>query len=195
MYNCIGIEQFKGDITSGSEYIDLFIVGQTSKRVYLSRQRTGYGYKHFMICPICGTRHVELYLYQEKLMCRNCYPTNIYSGIQNRTKGGYTNIGYRMHRYAATHKITIKRFPFNYAEYRKPKNRKESSWVNNLIVLQALENMRYQAHAYHKEWSSRTIKSILTWNNSLMYIFDLSEIQDRHNLILWDNGVDMNTNL
>lgn len=193
MYYYIGIEQFKGDIAPDNKYIDLLVGGCKSVRVYLSKQKTGYGYKNFMVCPVCGTRHVKLYLYNQKLICRNCYPDNIYDGIQHPVKGGNKSIAYRMCRYAISHGITIKRFPFNYMDYEseRPKGRKESSWVDSLIVLQALENMRYQSHAYHKEWSNKTIKSILTWNNLLMYLFNLSEMQDMKNLIKWDNGVGM----
>lgn len=191
MYNSIGIEQLKGDILPDSKYIDLLVDGRESIRIHLSRQRTGYGYKNFMVCPVCGTRHIELFLYSQMLICRNCYPDNIYEGIQHPKKGGYKSIAYRMQRYASTHGITIKKFPFNYVDYERPINRKESSWVNNLIVLQALENMRYQTFTCHKEWSSNTIRSVLTWSNTLMYLFNISEIQDRKNLISWDNGVDM----
>ncbi len=192
MYYSIGLEQFKGDIENNSEYIDVTVDKRESLRVFLSKQRTGYGYKNFMICPFCGTRHIRLYLCNQKLMCRKCFPENVYSGIQHHNKGGNKDIAYRIYRYAAAHGVTIKRFPFNYWEYDKPKNRKEASWVNILTVLQALEDMRYQTIAYHKIWNSKTIKSILTWTNTLMYLFDLSEIQDRQKLICWDNGVNMN---
>lgn len=195
MYYCIGIDQFKKDIAVDSKYMDLSMNGHSYCRIYLSKQKTGYGFKHFMICPICGSRHTELFYYNAKFMCRKCYPKNIYKGIQNIPRGGNKYIAYRMHRYAAAQSIEIKRFPFNYADYEKPVHRKESTWVKNLEVLQALENMRYQSLAYHKEWSSKTIKSILTWNNSLMYLFDLSEMQDRRNLIYWDKGVDLDINL
>lgn len=89
------------------------------------------------------------------------------------------------------HGIELKKGPFEYFCYEKPANRKESSWVNDLSVLQALENMRYQSIAFNKNWGIKTVKSVLTRTNTLLYLFNLSDMQNRRNRIFWDNGVDM----
>lgn len=168
-----------------------FLFDNRSFHIDLLKQKTGYGEKLFMKCPICGSRRVDLFLNKDKLMCRNCYPKNIYAGIQNHLVGGTKYLGYRMRQYALKHNIEIIEFPFRYFDYDKPRNRKEQSWVDNITVLQALENMRTQAHCYNKSWNSQTVNSVLTWNNSMMYINDLGDMVDF--MIEWDKGVDMST--
>ena len=39
-----------------------------------ARQKTGYGEKLFIVCPRCGSRRTKLYLFGERLLCRECYP-------------------------------------------------------------------------------------------------------------------------
>lgn len=189
----VDIMDFKEYIEAGYDYADVLINESTQTRLNFTKQKTGYGFKHFFICPVCGTRRSKLYQHQDKYICRTCYPHNVYRTIQNVPKGGNKYIGYRMKRYAEAHNIELKRFPFNYAEYEKPINRKGNGWADELTVLQALENMRYQTYSNNKRWSSKTINSVINWNNSLLYLFDLSEILD--NCIHWDKGLDMNTDL
>jgi hypothetical protein len=187
MHYFIEISQFKEQITAESTYIDITIGSCFSGRIYLSKQKTGFGYKHFMICQKCNTRHTELFYYEKSFICRKCYPENIYYEIQHRAKGGNKYIAYIMRRYAEKIGIAIKRFPFCYEDYEKPKYRKDK-WVNDLKVLQALEDMRYQTIAYNKRWSNKTIKSVLTWNNLSLYWLDIWEIQDRCIRIMWEQG-------
>lgn len=168
-----------------------FLWDNLTLHVELVKQKTGYGEKLFMKCPVCGIRRTDLFFNKDKLVCRNCYPKNIYSGIQNHSVGGFKYIYYRMKQYALKHNIEIVRFPFHYFDYNKPRNRKEQSWLDNITVLQALENMRTQAHCYNKCWSTKTVRSVLTWNNSMMYINNLGDMVDY--IIEWDKGVDMST--
>lgn len=185
----ISIDSFRADIAAGHEYLDIATDEYICNRIHFSRQKTGYGFKYFMICPKCGSRHTELYYHKEQFICRNCYPFNIYKRIQNCTKGGSKYIGYRMERYAIDHDIEIKNFPFNCIDYDKPEGVKTSVWIKNITILQALENMRYQALAYNKSWSSKVVKSVLNWNNLYLYLFDLSDLLDRRNRIPWDAGI------
>jgi ribosomal protein S14 len=190
----ISIEDFKEDTEAGREYSDFIPKDGTPSRVYFAKQKTGYGYKHYLICTRCGTRHTKLYSYHDLYICRSCFPGNVYRIIQNKITGGNDYIAYRMKRFAEAKGIKLKRFPFNYFEYDgKPKYKHWDTWSGNLEVLQALENMRYQSYAYGKRWSSKTVKSILTRTNSLLYLFDLSEMHEYQ--IFWDKGIDMNTDL
>jgi hypothetical protein len=187
----IDINSFKEEIADGFDYLDFITGGTLQSRLRFAKQRTGYGFKHFLICPNCGSRRTKLYYYNEDYLCRCCYPINIYGNIQNSSKGGYKYIAYKMKRFADTKGIELVNGPFNYACYQKPAHRKEASWVKDLIVLQALENMRYQSLAFNKRWNTKTVKSVLTWTNTFLYIFDLSDMQDRCNRIFWDKGVDL----
>lgn len=49
MHYYIEIEQLNGDIAPDNKYIDLLVDEFESVRVHLSQQRTGYGYKNFMV--------------------------------------------------------------------------------------------------------------------------------------------------
>ena len=57
-----------------SNKIKLF---QTIKIEY---QRTGFGYKKFFVCPVCGARRQFLYLHDDSLcfVCRKCLGSNVY---------------------------------------------------------------------------------------------------------------------
>ncbi len=189
----VDIEQFIDDIKAGYDHSD-FYEGGNIHRVYFAKQRTGYGYKHFLLCSQCGTKRTKLYEYCGRYMCRSCYPFNVYVIIQNKAQGGNDYIAYKMKRFAEAHGIVLKHFPFNYVEYDgKPKYKHWDTWSENIEVLQALENMRFQSIFYSKRWNSKTVNSILTRTNSLLYLYDLSEMQDRRYIIPWDKGIDMNT--
>ncbi len=187
----IDIDSFKEVIATGVDYSDIVTDGTVQSRLRFAKQRTGYGFKYFLICPNCGCRRTKLYYSNEEYLCRCCYPYNIYRTVQNCPRGGYKYIAYMMGRFAERHGIELKKGPFNYVYYQKPAHRKESWWVKDLNVLQALENMRHQSLAFNKHWNTKTIKSVLTWTNSCLYIFDLSDMQNYCNRIFWDKGVDM----
>lgn len=189
MHYYVAVEDVKKEIKSNARKVDM-LLKDMPLQVELEKQKTGYGEKVFLKCPQCGKRRTELYLDYDVLSCRKCYSKNIYAGIQNHCVGGCQYIGYRMRRYAISHNIDIVKFPFRYFDYNKPSNRKTQSWLDDITVLQALENMRMQAHFYSKRWSSKTVNSVLTWNNSMMYTNDLGDMVDY--IIEWDKGVDMN---
>jgi len=184
----IDVEQIK-EIAEGKSCIDLLVGGMVGNRIYLTKQKTGYGEKIFLKCPQCGSRRTQLYFDKGIYICRDCFPKNIYRSIQNSTKGGRKYIVYKMERFAESRGIKIKRLPFSYWDCDRSKYKHEQEWVDDLTVLQALENMRFQTLAIDKLWSTKTIKSVLSWRNTLLYIYDLSEISDY--MIDWDLGVDM----
>lgn len=187
----IDIEQFKEDTDAGMNYSEFLSEDSKKHRIYFSRQKTGFGFKHFLSCPECGSRRTKLYEYKGRFLCRCCYPYNVYKAIQNTSIGSSKYLSYMIKRFADKHGIKLLPGRFQYFDYERPKYKCERLWVDNLTVLQALENMRVQAILNRKNWSAKTIKSVLNWTNSLMYLFDLGDI--REHFIDWDNGVDMNT--
>ena len=65
--------------------------------VQLGYQKTGFGEKAFLICPVCGRRRDKLYMSEWQIMCREHLPSGgIYRGIQRTTKGGTDRIAYTM---------------------------------------------------------------------------------------------------
>ncbi|NMF06581.1 hypothetical protein ACUH7Y_25465 [Clostridium beijerinckii] len=52
-------------------------------KIGISKQKTGFGYKRFFICPVCKERHTRLYDTNKGFVCRNCLNVNIYSGRKN----------------------------------------------------------------------------------------------------------------
>lgn len=159
--------------------------------VDFAQQRTGFGYKVFMVCPQCEGRRTKLYLVNRALACRDCISTNVYRGVQHTRRGSCDYITYKMHRYAQKIGIDFKRHPFCYLDYEKPKHKHWDKWEMSLIVMQALANMRFQTIFMQKTWDKKTIDSVLNFKNSLLYLYSLYEI-DKY-ILDWDRGVDMNT--
>ncbi len=88
-----------------------FLCNDNPVHVELARQKTGYGYKTFMVCPRCGSHRAKLYYHRSELVCRDCYPVRVYKTRQDSIDGGYEEIGYRMNRLAARYGIQIEQ-PF-----------------------------------------------------------------------------------
>lgn len=58
--------------------IDRYSLDRISEDLGIStaKQRTGYGYKTFFICPECGARRVKLYYEDGEYLCRKCLKLN-----------------------------------------------------------------------------------------------------------------------
>lgn len=153
--------------------------------VKIQYQKTGFGEKPFLCCPKCGSRRVKLYLHGKVLLCRECLPYSIYSGLTHSTEGGKNYIRYIMERVAMKNGIVLK-VPFYYGNYPKPRGKNEDKWIMTLSKLQALENMRNQAIFLNKRYSRRTIKSVLQEKNIFLYVCELYDI-DRY-FYNWDKG-------
>lgn len=190
MINYVSVNDIKTITDINKPFVDI-LCDNVPVRIEFSKQKTGYGEKLFMKCPVCGERREKLYFINGLAKCRECIPQNVYRGIQHTTIGGTDYISYKMHRYAKKNGINIKKFPFMYYEYEKPKFISGDRWCDKLIVMQALENMRFQTIFCKRIWSKRTIDSVLQWDNSLLYINMLGEIASF--IINWDFGVNMNT--
>lgn len=144
--------------------------------VKFTSQKTGFGEKLFFMCPRCGSRRTKLYVCGDELLCSDCYPLPVYRGIKNVTPGGYDYIQYRMHRLANNEEIRIKRMPFCYLEYLKPKYKHYDKWEWALKRLQALENMRNQAIFFQKVWKKEVVRSVLEGTNTFLYACNLYEL-------------------
>lgn len=144
--------------------------------VQFADQRTGYGEKKFFICPKCGSRRTKLYLYGDWLLCRSCYPGEFYQSIKNVTPGGDIYIAHLMRSLARKEQIELRRIPFCYLEYRKPKYRHFKKWHTAIVKLQALENMRGQAIFFNKRYPLDVIRGVLKGENALLYVCTLQEL-------------------
>jgi hypothetical protein len=190
MINYISIEDIKKITNIDKPYVDI-LCDDIPVQIKFEKQKTGYGEKSFMICPRCYHKREKLYLINGTVVCRSCFPLNVYRGLQHTTKGGCDYITYKMHRFALTSEINFERHPFHYYDYEKPKYKHVDKWCDNLAIMQALANMRFQTIFLKKIWDIETINSVITRTNSLSYIYDLEEMDT---LILnWDHGVNMNT--
>jgi len=145
---------------SSKEFIKLSSNGQ---EIYITKQKTGYGYKRFFICPECGESRVKLYIYNSNAVyCRSCSPISPYRGITNTTKGGTDEMTYRMYRVAAEYGVELK-FPFSYTVllFQKPKYMKHEKWRTGMIKLQILENMRFQTIFFERRYNAGLIRYVL----------------------------------
>lgn len=144
--------------------------------VDFSRQKTGYGEKLFFICPECGSRREKLCVLGNRLLCRECYPLPVYQSIKNVSVGSCDYIEHRMKILAKREGIILKKFPFIYLEYEKPKRKHFEKWHMAITKLQALENMRFQAIFFKKRYSLEVINSVLNANNAYLYTLDLYDM-------------------
>jgi len=120
------------------KYNSYFSIDKQPFHVKVRYQKTGFGKKVFLICPKCGHRRTKLYLHGKGLLCRDCLPYSIYSGLTHTTKGGHKYIKYIMQRVASKNGIILKG-PFHYDDYPKPKGKNDDAWEMVLKKLQALE--------------------------------------------------------
>lgn len=164
-------------IDNETNTVDIKVENNIERSIQFSRQKTGFGNKMFFICPICGSRRTQLFLYKGELMCRECYPVPVYRRIKNVTQGSYKYIGYRMKRFAEMNGIIIKRFPFSYLDYEKPKYKHYEKWIDVIIKLQALENMRKQAHIFGVKYKPEVINSVFKGENIYLYVCELYDLE------------------
>lgn len=73
--------------------------------VMLEVVKVGYGDRRYFVCPCCGKKRTILYYINHGFKCRDCGHFNPYKKIQNGTKGGSSEIQYRMERYAVIRQI------------------------------------------------------------------------------------------
>jgi hypothetical protein len=180
------MEVIKGSEYPGTDQSNAYLsIDDQPFHVKITYQKAGFGEKPFLCCPECGKRRVKLYLYADKLLCRECLPYSIYRGLTHSTKGGSKYIKYRMQRLAAKNGIILKG-PFHYDNYPKPKWKNADEWELILKKLQALENMRNQAIFLNKRYSDQTMRSVLQGNNALLYELWLYDI-DRY-FYNWEEG-------
>lgn len=142
-----------------------------------AHQKTGFGSKMFFVCPVCGKRRTKLYLFDNSIMCRECYPFPVYQNIKNVKQCGYKYIAHRMRKYAQANGIQLKRFPFRYLDYEKPKYKHLERWLDTITKFQALENMRKQSLFFNKNYSLDVINSIFKNENIYLYVCDLQELE------------------
>ncbi|MFV0343447.1 MAG: hypothetical protein ACK5JH_11275 [Anaerocolumna sp.] len=164
-----------------------FLCNDKQVHVDLARQKTGFGYKVFMVCPRCGSHRSELYMYRDNLICRDCYPVRVYKTRQDSTDGGYEEITYRMNRLAARYGIHIKQ-PFDYYQLinKKPKNMHQRTWERIIRQLQLLANMRFQALFFKTKYSPKAIRYALSHCLYLFSLYDMGKY-----VIDWQRCIDI----
>lgn len=170
----------------GMDTADVRIESGGTYSLTFAKQKTGYGEKVFLVCPICGSMREKLYILGDSLLCRDCYPLPIYRDIKNVSVGSSTYIKHRMQNLAKKEGIALKRLPFCYMEYEKPKYRHFEKWHMAITKLQALENMRFQAIFLRKRYSLKVINSIFEEKNFFLYTLELYDM-DRY-ICDWDIG-------
>ena len=171
----IDVRNLKGKIKDDAASVTFGISGK-KQRIILTYQNTGFGKKRFFVCPYCVKNVQYLYVIETDLKCRECAGIK-YTGIQNNTKGGYDEIAYRMKKYAAAHDIRFS-FPFNYVEYALDKRMLRDKFRAYIIVLQALENMRFQAIMYNTTYSTKTIRRVIKGEHPLLQKCSLMDLKE-----------------
>lgn len=153
----LDIKHLKEHIDNDKDYINI-----RKSRIYLGKQRTGYGYKTFFICPECGERRVKLYSDDSKLInlsCRSCRGNNIYKHRTNiYDEGGIELIEYKFYKLLNNidykKALTNKHIPFDYRFYWncRPKYMRYKKFNHILKQLTVLSAMRdvviLQKHSY-----------------------------------------------
>lgn len=135
------------DYLDNKDYINI-----NNSKIYIDKQKTGFGYKSFFLCPECGERRTKLYSKEAEmtnLICRSCIDTNIY---KNRTdlydEGGTELIEYKFYTFLQhinyKNALTNMHIPFDYRFYwnTKPKYMRYDKFNLILKQLTALSAMR-----------------------------------------------------
>ncbi len=120
----------------------------------LAYQKTGFGEKCFLVCPICGARRQFLYVCNHNAVCRDHLLINgrfrggAYNGIQYTTKGGSDRIAYTMRKIAEKHFIDyrIGNDPLSYvAADKRPRYMPKKKFADVMARLDLLERLRDNA--------------------------------------------------
>lgn len=176
------------DIKDIRKYIDdnKESININNTKIYLDRQKTGYGYKTLLICPKCGERRTKLYSKDNEtigLRCRSCIGTNIY---KNRTdiydEGGTELIEYKLYKLLKSidykMSITNKHIPFDYRLYWncKPKYMRYNKFILILKQLTALSAMRDRVIIQKCNYDTRYVNALL--NSNSLKSLEFNEIFD-----------------
>lgn len=144
------------DIESTGEYIDL------------CKQKTGFGYKTFFICPFCGEVRAKLYYSNEadELRCRSCINENVYKYRTNLyDEGGTDLIYYKMFKLGQSIGISPEdlKFPFEPLKYTwsKPKYMRYEKFSIVIRQLIILEQLRMNVITFKAKYSARYINNLL----------------------------------
>lgn len=162
--NIVKVEQFKQALKPGKSKLTAEYGGHAVK-FFFGKVKTGFGFRHYFICPICGQYRVMLVWNGKAFICFKCAGINPYEGIQKTTRGGYDFLLYKMQRYAYKHGVEGFHFPFWYGDYERPKHRNRAHWDRTMKVLQALEGMRCLSIFFGKIWGAKTIQSVENGTN------------------------------
>lgn len=153
---------------------------KVNDRTYLldiAHIKTGYGARRLFVCPHCGKNKRILYYIQNSFMCAECGHYNPYKDIQNSTKGGSSELQYRMNRIAE--KVGIKiQYPFDYFQVLTDPRASNKKFNEQIRVLQALENMRSQAIFYKIIYGNSIINQVIKGVHPLMEkltLFDMRQ--------------------
>lgn len=182
----ITVKQIKDKCRPGA--VAVTIGGNDSRKeqtIDLHRERSGCCDRLFFLCPSCGKKSVVLYLSGKGWTCRTCCPVSPYEGIQNKTKGGADEIGYRMKRYANLKGISFD-YPFSYTAFALDDRTQQEAFRNSLKVLQALENMRTQALFFGSRYTVKDFRQVTTLKHPLMKTCSCSDLQQY--LYDWHTG-------
>ncbi len=140
----------------------------TGKYIDLCKQKTGFGYKSFFICPCCGEVRAKLYYSNEadELRCRSCINENVYKYRTNLyDEGGTDLIYYKMFKLAKSIGIDPKdlKFPFEPLMYHlnKPKYMRYEKFSTAIRQLIILEQLRMNVITFKTKYSAKYINQLL----------------------------------
>lgn len=183
--NCLDVGQLKGYIKADAQFVTVK-TGDKSQMICLEYQKTGYGQKRFLVCPICSKRVQRLYQVKNyDWKCQKCSGVNPYHGIQNNTKGGYDEIAYRMQRIAEKNSISFT-FPFNYLDFAFDERMRRKKFRNCIKIMQTLENMRFYSLFFSVTYKPKVIKLVITGKHPLMQNITLNDL--KNNIYDWNTG-------
>ncbi len=182
----ISMENLKSILDQGQDHFTLTL--DERKHLFrLSWIKVGYGQRCYLVCPVCGKRYNKLYIINQQIKCRECGDLKKYWAIQNSTKGGYTELEYRMGSYAKKHSISFK-YPFDYTDFMLDDRWYRKRFKDALKVLQALENMRMQAILLNVTFKPAEIRSVMSGEHKILKKHSHEDLKDY--VYPWGSGKD-----
>ena len=159
------------------EYQDtITAVGITIK---MTKQRTGFGYRRYFLCPTCNRKCGKVHLRKERLYCQQCTPLDLYGYRQGLyDEGGTALIIWHMKKLVKTISDKPIKWPFHYFDYllEKPQGMSNVKYRDTLMKLQILENMRFSAIFFRSRFRAADIKRYT--HKAFIDLFELWQVAE-----------------
>lgn len=139
-------------------------------RIGIARQKTGFGYKRYFICPVCKGRRTRLYSDNKGFVCRNCLDVDIYAARKNMYDEDMQRIiGLKIATLLKKIKATERYAPIDVADCiprEKPKYMREERYSITVMRIYFLDWVYWNIEISGEKYTIREINQMLEEENT-----------------------------